>query len=76
LKEKGKNTEKGKSKYHGRFMSPKKSKERCWTCNKVGHFRRYCKEEKKGEKTKMNEFKENMKSLLRRMVEMPLLWNL
>jgi len=49
-KEKGKKREKGKSKSHGRHKSPGKSKEKCWTCGKVGNFRRDFKEEKKKNK--------------------------
>lgn len=54
LKEKGKKGEKGQSEYCGRHKSPKKSKEKCWSYNKVRNFRKDYKEKKKKNKKENN----------------------
>lgn len=54
-KEKGKKREKGRSKSCGRSKSPRKSNAIYWSYNRVKHFNRYCKEEKKENKKKNNE---------------------
>jgi hypothetical protein len=48
----GKNMEKGKLKSYGKSKFHINSNERCWNYNKVEHFKRHCKEEKKNEKKK------------------------
>jgi hypothetical protein len=55
LKEKRKKGEKGRSKSCGRHKSPGKSKEKCWNCDKVEHFRRHYKEYKNKNKKKNND---------------------
>ena len=41
---------KGRSKSYGKSKTPRKSKGKCWNCDKTGHFHKYYKEPKKKKK--------------------------